>query len=256
MGAVPEEATVMRTGQVAAGRGPRRLVSACLVGATGLGFLAFTLSAGADVLTVSGSAYGASGTVTVDDLDPGTEPTSSVLEQTPTVTLPPGGGSVAATAGSISFGPGGGYLSTGPSEVKTEGTTGPSGGSTSTASVSTVDAMGYLTTSQLSSTCVATETGLTAWTVLSPDAMLVLDASTTTALPAEPAPQTEYRGVSNGDSYTVILNEQSYDPISITVTAVHIILEGPTTVGHAAQMPGADGAPSHRPAAPAGQHPR
>ncbi len=68
---------------------------------------------------------------------------------------------------------------------------------------------------------------------------LVLDASTTIPLMAEPAPNTTFTGVDNraggsGDNFTVILNEQivSVGGNDLTVNGVHIILEGPRTTGH------------------------
>ena len=223
----------MSADETAAGTGGRRMLAVTVVAAVSLGFLAFALSASADVGTVSGSAYGASGTVTVDDFDSSTPPNPAILEPAPTLTLHSTGGHVTASAPSTSFGPGSVYLSTGLLTVSSQGTTGTGGSSSTTASVDDVDAMGYLTASNVSSTCTASETGLQAWTAISPDGRLVLDEATTIPLIANPSPNERYHGVtSSGETYTVILNEQTYTTNSITVTAVHIILEGPTTTGH------------------------
>jgi hypothetical protein len=52
-------------------------------------------------------------------------------------------------------------------------------------------------------------------------------------LPSAPAPNTTYEGTNadTGDTFTVILNEQVIGPGGITVTAVHIVLHGPTATG-------------------------
>ena len=89
---------------IGAGRRRNRLVPASLLATVGLGLLAFTLSAGADISAVSGSAYGASGTVTVHDFDSSTPPAPAVLAPAPTVTLPSTGGNISESAPSTSFG--------------------------------------------------------------------------------------------------------------------------------------------------------
>jgi hypothetical protein len=96
-----------------------------------------------------------------------------------------------------------------------------------------VDALGAtLTATSLSSTCAANETGATGSTTLT-EAMLVLDENQIVPLPASPAPNTTYEGTNadTGDTFTVILNEQVAAAGGITVTAVHIILKGPTATG-------------------------
>jgi len=63
--------------------------------------------------------------------------------------------------------------------------------------------------------------------------MLVLDDEQVLSLATTPAPNTTLKGrnADTGDTFTVILNEQVTAKGGITVTAVHIILNGPTAKG-------------------------
>jgi hypothetical protein len=218
-------------------RAARGFASGAALAAVGLSVATLAGPAGADVTAVSGSAFGASVNVGIDhDFDPGTPRLPVVLPPTPEVTLAPSGGNEAASVPAMSVGPGGVFLTSGPLSVTTAGTTGPTGSSTSTATVLSPIVLGVLTAASVSSTCTASETGgLTGSTAIT-NGSLVQNATTTVTLDAAPAPNTTYQGVDNreggsGDTFTVILNEQTVTAESITVTAVHVILGGPLATG-------------------------
>ncbi|MCA1683896.1 MAG: cadherin-like domain-containing protein, partial [Actinobacteria bacterium] len=196
----------------------------------------------------------------------GGSPTTSA---SPSVVLPSGGGNVsdANPNGAIAqYGPAklfsGQYPNaandpgqsapsppSGPLDVNTQGTL--AGGSvTSTATISkgtqgTVDPTqprgvgpGPVVADALSSTCTASESGLSASTTIT-NGILVLStdsggaALSTIPVPANPPPNWTRSGVITnvGDSFTAVYNEQIISQDSITVNAVHLYLLGPTARG-------------------------
>lgn len=130
---------------------------------------------------------------------------------------------------------GGALLETGTLKVTTHGTTGPPGSATATAaaSVAAPEALGgAVTATSAASSCTSDEDGTRGSTTLD-DATLVLSATETLGLPAEPAPNTTYAATGSGSeaAFTVVLNEQEVDAAGITVNAVHIRLDGPSGAG-------------------------
>jgi hypothetical protein len=233
--------------------------------------------AGALVTGVAGSACGYYTNVGLFGGPPGvlgcgqsnTDPTST--SWSPQVTLPTGGSSSAVTGsdpdGAIAqYGPAeifsGQYPNaandpsqtapsppSGPQDVSTQGT--PTGGSvTSRASISpgtqgTADPTqprgigpGPVIADAVSSTCTASETGVTASTTIT-NGILVLttdsngNPATTLAVPTNPPVNFTRSGqITNvGDNFTVVYNEQVTSGDSITVNAVHMYLLGPTARG-------------------------
>lgn len=180
-----------------------------------------------DVTAVSGAAFAESVDITITGLG------HVVSPPTPSVTLAASGGSQSKTSPKIKVGPGGLFLTSALLKASSQGAVGPSGSVTSVTSVAEVDVLGAtLTATSASSTCAANETGATGSTALV-GATLVLDESQIVSLPAVPAPNTTYEGTNadTGDTFTVILNEQAVVQGVITVTAVHVILNGPTATG-------------------------
>jgi uncharacterized protein YegP (UPF0339 family) len=180
-----------------------------------------------DVTAVSGAAFGEQVDITIEGMGTIASP------PTPAVTLVKAGGNQTKSAPKVKVGPGGLFLTSGVLQVATRGSVGPSGSATSTASVAEPDLLGAtLTATSVSSTGTANETGATGSTTIN-GGMLVLDESHIVTLPSTPAPNTTYEGTNadTGDTFTVILNEQVAGPGRITVTAVHIVLHGPTATG-------------------------
>ena len=196
-----------------------------------------------DVTAVAGVAFGVSVDITIGGMG------NIKFPPTPSVSLPPGGGSPSKTAPKAKAGPGGLFVTSGLLQASSTGEVGPSGSSTSTAAVADVDLLGEtLTATSVSSTCAANETGATGSTTLA-GAMLVLGESQIVTLPSTPAPNTTYEGTNadTGDTFTVILNEQVAGADWITVHAVHIVLNGPTATGDiivASTQAGVTAAPS------------
>src|SRR5215210_2980025 len=126
----------------------RRLAAAVVV-AVGAAFLTLTAPSDADVTAVQGSAFGYSGNVT---LFGGAQ---TPVGPTPMVTMPPGGTQTAAT-GAVRFGPATLFTS-GPITVSSQGTTGPAGSVTSSATIETINTSGQevFTATSLASTCTA-----------------------------------------------------------------------------------------------------
>ncbi len=134
----------------------------------------------------------------------------------------------------------------GPITVSTQGTTGPTGSATSSVDIvlsNNPAAPGGIGSSvegeELHSTCTATETSLTgAARFVNGVVYTSTDSAgvplTQEVIPNSPAPNTRVQGALTtvGDAFTVILNEQIVGTNEITVNAVHMILEGPTAVGH------------------------
>ena len=196
--------------------------------------------AAADVTGVTGSAYGHHADVTIFG---GQQP---VAGPAPTVTLPPGGSAtpITATAPSalVEYGPAT-LFSSGRLTVSTEGTTGPDGSVTSTASIDTINTsqVEVFTAANLSSTCTASESGVSGSTTVTGGTLITSEGDpevegdeTTISVPTNPAPNTAFEGALEGvgDTFRYVFNEQIQNPDgSITVNALHGYLLGPTAVG-------------------------
>ncbi|MEO5680166.1 MAG: choice-of-anchor P family protein, partial [Acidimicrobiales bacterium] len=217
-----------------------RTVPALVVVGFAAGALAFAAPSGADASGVatspeSSGAIGARASISVH----GDPPTIST--PAPSVTLPSSGARVSDSAPAFSVhlaeadAPfGGRFLDTGPLAVSSQRTADPSA-TTGSASAADVLALGgALTTLNLNSTCTSASAGAHGATTLT-KGTLALSADETITLPSDPAPNTTFSGTSTGpgpgDTFTVVLNEQTSSPGSITVNAVHVILHGPSAVG-------------------------
>jgi len=180
-----------------------------------------------DVTAVSGTAFGASVNVVITGVG------TIASAPAPSVALAASGGDQSKSAPKAKVGPGGLFLTSGVLLASSQGAPGPSGSSLSAAAVAQVDVLGAtLVATSVASTCTANETGATGSATLT-GAMLVLGEDRIVDLPTTPAPNTTYEGrnADTGDTFTVVLNEQVAAPGGITVTAVHIILKGPTATG-------------------------
>ena len=208
-----------------------------LVALTAVSVALFAATAGpssAQVTEVTGSAMGASASVSLFGGPP------IVLAPTATVTLPPTGGNESNSVPSIAFQTGPArLLETGAVNVSTQGTTGPGGSVTSSSSLANVLIGGFEAT-EVSSTCTASEAGASGSTTITGGRYVTQDPDIDVEgdevfadLPANPAPNTSLTGVvpGVGDTYTVVLNEQTAAAGSITVTAAHFTLMGPNATG-------------------------
>ncbi|HEX2272693.1 MAG TPA: hypothetical protein VHG90_02335, partial [Acidimicrobiales bacterium] len=205
--------------------------------AVALGVVMSTALAGpstAQVTAVSGSAFGASGSVSLFGGPP------IVFNPTPTVTLPPGGGDESANAPSILFEAGpADLLTTGNVDVSTQGTTGAGGSVTSSASLDNV-LIGGMEIAELSSTCTANEGGATGSATVTGGRLVTQDPDPDATgdevfadIPANPGPNTPLNGVvpGVGDTYTVVFNEQTTSGGALTVNAARLTLMGPNATG-------------------------
>jgi hypothetical protein len=198
-------------------------------------------AADADVSAVSGSAYGSFASVSFFGSPP------NVRGPQPTVTLPAGGGNETASAptGSAVFGPAI-IFSSGPIAVTTTGTTGVTGSVTSTANIQDINTSEgeVLTADNLSSTCTASEAGVSGSTTITNGTLILHDPDPDVSgeegeeivtLPTNPEPNTTYVGQISppiNDTFRYVFNEQIVNPDgSITVNAAHQYLQGPTAVG-------------------------
>ncbi len=195
----------------------------------------------AQVSSVTGSALG----VFADNISifGGAQPDSG---PTPTVTLPPAGSAapVTATVAStlVQYGPAT-LFSSGQVTVTTEGTTGATGSVTTTSAITNVNASGQevFTAASLSSTCTANEAGTTASTTITGGTVITSEGNpnvdgdeVVVPVPANPAPNTIINGAIEGvgDTFRYVFNEQIPNADgSITVTAAHQVLLGPTALG-------------------------
>ncbi|MDQ3570709.1 MAG: hypothetical protein M3396_08865, partial [Actinomycetota bacterium] len=161
-----------------------------------------------------------------------------------TVTLPPGGSATPITASEpctvrITFPngtPGPIILSAASVDVRTQGTTGPTGSVTSTATATDVgtDPNEALQATSITSTCSASEAGVTgSTTVIGGTVVTDQNAGTTAVVPENPTPNYAIEGINGaGDRYRYVFNEQVVNPDgSITVRAVHLYLLGPNATG-------------------------
>lgn len=210
--------------------------------AMGTGLILVSGPSTADVTAVQGSAYGYFSSVSLFGGPPMTRGPA------PMVTLPPGGTETVPNA-IIQYGPAVLFTSD-QITVTSTGTVGPSGSVTSSAIINNINksttqpgATGseVFTADQLSSTCVASESGVTGSTTVvnglvrtsegNPD---VEGDETYAAVPTNPPPGYTIPGVIEGvgDNFEYIFNEQVINPDgSITVYAAHLRLLGPTAVG-------------------------
>ncbi|MGH9125125.1 MAG: hypothetical protein ACRDZ8_10425, partial [Acidimicrobiales bacterium] len=166
----------------------------------------------------------------------------------PLVTLPAGGSATAITgmdaSESIHYGPATLFTS-GPTNVSTQGSV-ATGSVTSSATLTNItNANGEtMTADSLGSTCTASGTGNTASTTVTNGVVDTLIDETTTPktivsqpIPTNPTPGFTVNGTlvispSDTETYTWIYNEQTTNPDgSITVTAAHYELHGPTAIG-------------------------
>ncbi|HVM14632.1 MAG TPA: hypothetical protein VM287_09910 [Egibacteraceae bacterium] len=213
----------------------RSSVFVFLLAATALGFAALAQSP-ADathetVTEVEGSAFGcyANTTFSFDPANPGPASQTGPL---PEVTLPPQGGSDTATAPEcrhFAFPGGPPVVSTGPLTVTTEGTTGPTGSVTSTATIDRVNTSGNenFTAVSVSSTCTADETGASGTTTITGGVVhnAVRPDGTTgdVVVPLNPDPGYTVTVDIGFARYNYIFNEQiRNDDGSITVNAVRM----------------------------------
>jgi Ca2+-binding RTX toxin-like protein len=194
----------------------------------------------ADVTAVRGEAYGYFSSVSLFGGPPG------VRGPAPVVTLPPGGSATPVTAtvaeSIVQYGPAI-LFSSGPITVSTQGTTGPAGSVTSSADVQNVNRSGQelFTASSVSSTCTATEAGVSGSTTVNNGTVQTSEGNpnvdcdeVVVNVPVNPPPNYTVNGQIEGvgDSFQYIFNEQIVGPDgSITVNAVHLRLLGPTAVG-------------------------
>jgi hypothetical protein len=204
--------------------------------------LATTGSSTADVTAVRGEAYASFASVSLFGGP------ANVRGPFAEVTLPTTGSAVPITAtapdGSVIIGPAT-IFSSGPVNTSTQGTTGPDGSVTSTATLAPVNTSGQevFTATSISSTCTASETGVTGSTTVVGGTIVLQDPNPDTSgemgeniqtIPTNPAPNTTYEGtVANvNDNFRAVFNEQIVNPDgSLTVNAYHLYLLGPTAVG-------------------------
>jgi hypothetical protein len=204
------------------------------------GLIAAGGPSGADVTGVTGSAFG----VSIQNLRlfGGLQ---SPIGPAPVVTLPPNGTLQTLTVPSevVAAGPAT-FFESGTETVSTQGTLGPTGSVTSSAMINAIsNAHGeQFTADSLSATCTASQTGVTGSTTITNGQLVTAtDASqnptTTVNVPTNPAPNTMINGSfvlspTDTESFTWVFNEQVTNADgSITVTAAHEILHGPTATG-------------------------
>ena len=182
------------------------------------------------VTDVEGSAYGCYGNTTFSFTQPPPPPT--IYGPIAEVTLPEGGSATPVTASApecqiLAFPGGPAVFSSGPLATSTQGTTGPTGSVTSTATLGPVNTSGQenFTATSLSSTCTANESGVTGSTTVT-GGVVETDGDPATApvlVPENPAPNTVVPVSIGFASYNYIFNEQIVNPDgSLTVNALRI----------------------------------
>ena len=123
--------------------------------------------------------------------------------------------------------------------VGCEGTTGPTGSTSSSADVINVGPGPFLA-DEVHSTCTASESGVTGTTTILGGVLITsTDANgqpaTTEPIPIGPDVNYTRHGTLDylGDTYRIVLNEQIEDPVTgtLTVNAAHLYFFGPTIVG-------------------------
>ena len=219
------------------GTGRQRLTAGLVFSAMVLAALSQG-SVGAQVAEVAGAASGYYAEIALfgAEQDP--------VGPAPEVILPATGGSETATdpSAEVVFGPATIFTS-GPLTVTTEGTTGPTGAVTSTATIETINTSGdeVFTAANASSTCTATENGVTGSTTITGGTILTHAQAAdhpeaAVDIPTNPAPGYTVEGhVHIGDTqdnFRYIFNEQvENEDGSLTVFAAHMELLGPTATG-------------------------
>jgi hypothetical protein len=197
-------------------------------------------TAGAQTVSdVSGGAFGFSVSISLFGGPPGTR------GPTPTVTLPAGGSSTPVTSSDPSanatFGPAVIFTSD-RLDVSTQGTPGPSGSVTSSATVTNTNKSGQeeFTAASIASSCTASASGVSGSTTVSGGKLITSEGNpdvdgdeVSVDVPSSPAANTSINGTveSVGDHFRVVFNEQQTSGRSITVNAMHMYLLGPTAVG-------------------------
>jgi hypothetical protein len=184
----------------------------------------------AEVTEVTGSAYGFFTSVGLFGGAP------SDQGPTPVITLPPGGSGepiieTDPDGASAVYGPAVIVETTGMT-VTTEGTTGPEGSVTSSASLEFAadqeEQVDPFNADDLRSTCTANESGVDGSVTLN-NASLVTSTDAegepvdTIDLPVDPPPNTTFGGTIDnvGDTFRIVLNEQVLEGDTLTVNAVH-----------------------------------
>ncbi|MDQ4133439.1 MAG: hypothetical protein M3179_09590 [Actinomycetota bacterium] len=241
----------------------RRLLLLALVVVTAGGLVVGTTPSQADVSAVKGSAFGYTLSVSLfggqpnirgvgqfpcTSTNPPTPPgcaPNPALSDSPAVNLPPTGGNESQTdpeGPTAQVGPAI-IFSSGAIDVSTQGTLGPNGSVTSTADIQNVNKsrQEVFTATSLSSSCTASEGGITATTEVIGGTVITSEGNpdvdgdeVTVAVPTNPAPGLTIPGVIEavGDRFEYVFNEQITNPDgSITVYAAHMRLLGPTAIG-------------------------
>jgi hypothetical protein len=197
--------------------------------------------AGADVTAVRGNAFGYS--VPSLTIFGGAQ---TPVAPTPNVTLTSDASNspqnASAPTGSIRFGPAQ-LLSSGPIAVSTQGSLGAGGSVTSSADIQNLNTSGQevFTASRLQSTCNASEGGVSGSTTVTGGRLQTSEGDPNVDgdeafvdIPANPPANHTVHGTleSVGDSFDFVFNEQvTNSDGSITITALHQKLLGPTAVG-------------------------
>lgn len=218
-------------------RGRLRIRRLHLVSVLALSAALFTFAgpSSAQVTEVTGSAFGARGSVSLFRGAP------LEFAPIPTVTLPAAGGNVSDSVPQIVFQAGPAQpLTTGEATVSSQGTTGAGGSVTSTATLANV-VVGGTTVTTLSATCTADESGATGSTTVTGGRVPTDDPNRNTEgdevytdVPANPPANFELNGLVPSvatDYYRVVFNEQVVSGNTITVRAAHFYLgENPAPI--------------------------
>ena len=175
--------------------------------------------------------------------DPKCAPTTA---ESPSVELPPTGGSESATdpdGATARYGPAT-IFSSGAQDVTSQGTTGPGGSVITTATINAINTsqQEVFTADRASSTVTASEAGVSGAAEIINGTVQTSEGScdvegdeTIVPVPANPEPNTVITGQLEcvGDSFRWVFNEQVTNPDgSLTVYAAHMELLGPTAVGN------------------------
>ncbi|MDQ6617335.1 MAG: hypothetical protein M3083_21965 [Actinomycetota bacterium] len=216
------------------------------------GLFALGGQAFANVTAVTGSAYGVSANIS---LFGGQQPP---FGPAPRVTLPSGGSTIitaSAPSENVTYGPAQ-FFSSGKETVTTKGSIGTSGSVTSTTSIASATQpagtclgtqtsciyAGPFTATSIASSCTATQTAVSGKTTFVTGKLVTAtdtngNPTTTVAIPANPPANDTisgylYAGTTDKETFTWIFNQQKVNADgSITVTAAHQILIGPTAKG-------------------------
>ena len=220
------------------GSGRQRLTAGLVFSAMVLAALSQG-SAGAQVAEVTGAASGYFASVSLFGGPP------QQAGPAPEVILPTTGGTETATdpSAEVVFGNVATIFTSGPLTVTTEGSTGPTGAVTSTATIQTINTSGdeVFTAANATSTCTATEDGVTGSATIT-DGTIVNHAQATDHaeevidIPTNPAPGHTIEGHihigDTQDNFRYIFNEQvENEDGSLTVYAAHMELLGPNATG-------------------------